>query len=904
MPDLRRIREIFERALQLAPPERPAFLADACGEDDDLRHEVERLLTGHDDLGDLFEPDESRAEPPASEAPAAARVIGAYRIVRELGHGGAGTVYLAVRHDDAFKHHVAIKLLNWGADRAELVRRFRHERQILASLEHPYVAKLLDGGSTPDGAPYLVMEYIDGVPIDVYCERHAASTAERLALFTTICAAVQFAHQNLVVHRDIKPSNILVTADGVPKLLDFGIAKLLDPAAFALTIDVTAADARPMTPEYASPEQVRGEPITTATDVYALGVLLFRLLTGRRPYSRTATDLASLARAICDEEPARPSTVVEPTDRLRRQLRGDLDAIVLKALRKEPERRYGSPAQLAEDIERHLATLPVRAGADTTRYRAGKFLRRHRAGVATAAVFVLLVSGSAVGFAWQARTIAQERDRAERAAAKAGAINDFLVRTLGAANPMTGTGRDVTVASALAGAVKTAPFAFAGDPEIEASVLDVVGKTYIELGRYDDAAPLLDRALTLRTKALGSGHPDVAESLNSKATVLRWRGAFGDADRLYRRALEAAGAASERPDLVAEIHQGLGLNFSQQGEEKDALASYERGLAIARNPRTRAELLSGVGISNRRLEHYPEAEASYREALDIQRRLLGPSHPEVGTLLNNLGTLMYASGRFDEAEAFDRQALAVRQAALGPDHPYVGNSLLNLAVVIERKDPAAASMLYRQAADITRAALGPDHPRLAQILRNWGVMLGNQRKWAEAIPRLREALRIRRVAFKEESRDVADALAKLGRALRDSGSLREGEALTRQALDVNVKVLGVDSEPVATSRKDLGSLLCASGHTAAGLALLTEAAAYYDRHPLVEPVGAAVARGELGECLTREKRFAEAEAPLLAAHAHMAKLGPDHRWSQQAARRLADLYTAWGRPADAAKYAR
>jgi serine/threonine-protein kinase len=903
MFDAERVRDIFDRVVQLAPDDRAEFLASACAGNQELRREIERLLSAYEDLGDIFEDDEP--EP---------TTIGAYRIVRELGRGGGGTVYLAARDDDEFKKAVAIKVLTPGPKSAELVRRFRGERQILASIEHPYIAKLLDGGSTADGRPYLVMEYIDGMPVDAHCEAKRLSTVDRLALFCKICEAVQFAHQNLVIHRDIKPGNILVTADGVPKLLDFGIAKLVDPTAFAVTMEVTQADARPMTPEFASPEQIRGEPITTASDVYSLGVLLYRLLTGQRPYRRTG-ELSELAKAICEEDPPRPSVAIggeEPDtqERLRRQLRGDLDNIVLKAIRKEPDRRYVSAEQLADDIQRHLTHLPVRAAADTVRYRVTKFVRRHRAGVATAAAFVMFVVIAAVMFAVQASVIAKERDRAEREAARAGAINDFLLRTLGAASPHAGTGRDVTLAAALSAAAATARHSFAGQPEIEAGLLNVVGMTFVELGRYEEAQGLLDRALVLRTEALGRNHLDVAESLESKATLLRWRGEFAESERLYREALRIVrGAPGDRRERTVQVLQGLGMNYSQRGDEKGALTVYTEALQLASaasiGERTRAELLGSAGVTHRRLENYAQAERLYREALEIQRRLLGPKHAEVGTLLNNLAALMNASGRYAEAEAINREALSVRQEALGRGHPLVANSMLNLAVALEnRGDMASAAALYEEAASIVRAALGPDHPRFAAILRNWGVLLANQGKPADAVPLLREALRIRRLAFKEDNREVADAMTALASALRHAGALSESEVLTRQALALNIRLLGAESEAVAVSRKDLAALLCAEGKVAPALELLEEASGFFARHPDVEPRSAAIVRREYGACLTKARRYPEAEAALLDAHSKLASLGPNHRIAKEAANRLAELYTAWGKPAEASRFAK
>src|SRR5262245_28756322 len=350
--------------------------------------------------------------------------VGPYRLIREIGRGGMGTVLLAVRSDDAFQKRVAIKVLRRGMDTDAIVGRFRHERQILASLEHPHIASLLDGGTTDDGLPYFVMEYVDGQLVTDYCDAKALDTTSRLELFRKICAAVQHAHQNLVIHRDIKPANVLVTSDGTPKLLDFGIAKLLNPDPGVQTLAATIAGSPLMTPEYASPEQVRGETVTTATDVYSLGVLLYELLTGRRPYDLPSRTPDEIQRVVCNSVPVRPSTVVThaassqstrdrpeidsertrppDADRLRRRLAGDLDNIVLKALAKEPSRRYASVDQFSEDIHRHLTGLPVIARKDTLGYRTAKFIRRNRAGVAAAALVVLALVAGLIGTAWQA----------------------------------------------------------------------------------------------------------------------------------------------------------------------------------------------------------------------------------------------------------------------------------------------------------------------------------------------------------------------------------------------------------------------------------------------------------------------------------------------------------------------
>ena len=440
----RLIEELFHSAIELPVNQRSDLLEGACGEDLSLRAEIEKLINGYDRAGSFIETpavlDETTIVLPEPEAePVNGLRLGAYEVIREIGRGGMGIVYLAERADAEFRKQVAIKLVLAGFDHQSIVQRFRTERQILAGLDHPNIARLLDGGTSDGGAPYFVMEYIEGQTIKEYCDSRHLTIIERLELFRTVCSAVHFAHQNLIVHRDIKPANILVTADGTAKLLDFGVAKLLSPIARAG--EITEATSRVMTPEYASPEQARGETITTASDVYSLGVLLYELLTGHRPYSLASRSLLDIIEAICKQEPARPSTAIarietssgtgggaavtitpeavskvrgsEP-QRLRRQLQGDLDNIVLKAMRKEPQRRYTSVEQFSEDIKRYFQRLPVIARQDTLSYRASKFIARHKTGVAAAALVIIALLTGAVTTLWQAQSARQERDKAEQ----------------------------------------------------------------------------------------------------------------------------------------------------------------------------------------------------------------------------------------------------------------------------------------------------------------------------------------------------------------------------------------------------------------------------------------------------------------------------------------------------------
>ncbi len=543
-PDLwARAKALFESALERPAAERHRYVEAAAEGDEALRAEVESLLSAHDAAeADSFIDQPAVALSPGlpTEPDWAGRLLGPYRIVGEIGRGGMGAVFRAVRDDDQYHKEVAIKVVMQGVDNDLVRERFRSERQILATFDHPNIARLLDGGSTDDGRPYLVMELVDGRPITLYARDRPLG--DRLALFRQVCSAVSDAHRKLVVHRDIKPGNILVGRDGVPRLLDFGIAKILEggPGGGA-----TGLLQRMMTPEYASPEQVRGEPITTASDVYSLGVVLYELVTGERPHRLAGRDLLDLAR-LHESDPTRPSSVVGPACgpdwvRLRRRLRGDLDTIILKALSREPERRYASVDLLAEDIERHLDGRPVLARPDTAVYRAGKFVRRHRAGVAAVAVLAVVAGAASWNLAVQARRVERERDRAQE-------VSRFLVRLFRVSSPSEARGNALTAREVLEEGVSRVRGDLSGRPDVRASLLQTLGTAYQRLGLGDAAAPLLQESLRLRSEIQEGETLDVAAALHELAGVLVVQGDLAGAERCYRRALSIRTQALGKDD--------------------------------------------------------------------------------------------------------------------------------------------------------------------------------------------------------------------------------------------------------------------------------------------------------------------------------------------------------------------
>jgi eukaryotic-like serine/threonine-protein kinase len=852
-----RIKEILAGALELEAPARAGFLAAACGADAALRREVESLLAEEASLGDfLTEPIFSlHGEPEPVEDPNLGRVVGSYRLVRRLGHGGMGTVYLGERADGHFEQQVAVKLIKRGMDSDEILRRFRDERQILATLVDDHVARLYDGGTTEDGLPYFVMEYVEGEPIDRYCDRRGLSIGERLRLFHAVCDAVHVAHQNLVVHRDLKPGNVLVTADGVPKLLDFGIAKLLTADGGAADAPTVLGAALPFTPGYASPEQMRGEPVTTASDVYSLGVLLYVLLTGRRPYDADTLRPDVWAQLICEQEPPKPSTAVRrplerPTAagepgaavaeappaeaspaaamrdgdrrRLRRRLTGDLDTIVMTAIAKDRRHRYGSAEQLAEDVRRHLEGLPVRARPLTLRYRAGKFVRRHGWGVGVAAAAVALLVGFAVTMTVQRNRTAVERDRAQR-------VTEFLVDSFEVSNPGHAKGEEITARAVLDQGAARIGAELAGQPLTEATLDDAMGRVYRNLGLFDQAKPLLEAALRLREAALGPDHPDTTTSRVHLSLVLRDLGDAAGAERLLREAIPAL-----------ERHR------SEPGGE----------LALSQGLHNLASLLADRG-------QYDEAEADFRRALAIKRRLLeGRSDADLATTLNSLGKLMNDRGRLDQAEPLFREALAVRRAVHGPIHPEVSTALNNLATLLaEKKDYREAGALYE------------------------------------------EDLALRRKLYGDDDSHVAVALNNLALLRQDEGDLAAAEPLFRQALAILEKTFGDAHPNVAVARRNLAALLAARGQPAACEEQARPALASLQAKFKPDHWRVADAESVLGGCLVGLGRLAEAEPLLVKGYEGVVKVqGDATSYARDARARLVALYEAWGRPDQAERY--
>lgn len=728
--------------------------------------------------------------------------VGPYRILREIGRGGMGAVYLAERDDEQYRMQVALKLVPLGMNSEHALRLFREERQILASLQHPHIARLLDGGVTADGLPWFAMEYVVGQPIDEYCDIHGLSVKARLELFCTACDAVQYAHRNLVVHRDLKPSNILVDEGGGVKLLDFGIAKLLARGDTSAKVPLTRAGVQMMTPEYASPEQLRGEPVLTASDVYSLGVLLYKLLTGRHPYSLSDVPPHEVARTVIQAQPERPSIVVSRAipgeifsgrvigargitpERLRRHLRGDLDTIVLKALRKEPERRYTSAHALAEDIRRHLTERPVSARPDTWGYRTGKFVRRHWVGAAVVTGLVLLlISFSTVTAVQsgriraQAENIARERDRGEQA-------SSFLMDLLSRADPYRAGGSTSTPREVLDTVAARAERELEHHPELRARMLASLGHTYWAQGHYEPARRLLESAVAIQREIQGEDHPDVAGTMNLLGLVMRQQGDFLAAEPLYRQVLATRRRhrGNSHPD-VARTLNGLALTLRNQGEYSEAETLLREALAIDEKHRVEdpvglAGTLNALGHVLREKGDLAAAESLYRKSLALRRTALGEEHPDVAHSLANVAIALRDQGDYAGAEPLFREALVRTRKILGDDHPDIGVTTGNLAELYRARDElVTAETLYREALRHERRVLRVGHHRIGITLEGLGSVLLERGDPAAAEPLLREALLIHRQALRAGHWKIAEAESILGTTLSELGRFEEAEPL-------------------------------------------------------------------------------------------------------------------------------
>jgi serine/threonine protein kinase/tetratricopeptide (TPR) repeat protein len=866
--------------------------------------------------------------------------IGPYRLLRRIGAGGMGEVWLAEQIRPVHRQ-VALKVIKAGMDTAHVVARFEAERQALAVMAHPAIAQVFDAGATPQGRPYFAMEYVSGEAITTYCNRNRLSTRQRIDLFLNVCDGVHHAHQKGIIHRDLKPSNILVTVRDdlpVPKIIDFGLAK-------ATTQHLTE---RPLftelgimigTPEYMSPEQAEttGLDIDTRTDVYALGVILYELLTGLLPFDAKALrekGLDEMRRTIRELDPPRPSTRLTtvaaatktaqsrgmPVVDLARQLRGDLDWITLRALEKDRTRRYGSVSDLAADLHRHLNNLPVLASPPGTVYRMSKFVRRHRVGVAVAATLIAVLVAFAATMGIQARRVARERDRANREAETAKAVNDFLQNDLLAqagasaqARPDIKPDPDLQVRTALDRAAARIEGKFEAQPLVEASIRTTIGKTYEDLGLYPEAEAHLARALDLRHRVLGEQDASHLTSMSDMAGLYVKEAKYEQADQLLSKSLEVSRRVlGEQHPQTLTIMSGLGRLYMMQGKHSEAEALYvkvldgRRRVVGEQHPDT-LESMDALASLYWRQGKYAQAEPVRAKVVELQRRVLGEEHPATLTSMNNLALLSSYQGKYAEAEAQFIHVLEIMRRVLGHDHLETMISAGNLGIVYFRQGRyAEAETLFTKVLEQKQRVLGAEHPETLTSMNNLGVLYRAEGKYSLAEPLYLRVMDVQRRVLGDEHPNMLLTMNGLALLYGLEGKNAQAELLYTKVLDTQRRVLGEEHPDTLRSITNLALLYLNGERYGQAEALLRTALNSYEK---IAPDGWERYNCEsmLGASLTGQQKYQEAEA--LVTHGYegmMQRKATIPAGSlpalDQAGQRIVRLYRSWGKAEKAAEW--
>ncbi len=911
--DWDRLRAVFHQVVDQPPDARQAYLLATCGDEPALYEEACDLLRSLGDAETFLEAPLAKLTPPEDDPLLSAsgelgsRRVGPYALEQYLGHGGMGAVFLASRADEAYHQQVAVKVVRPDLVTDELVERFRSERQILADLRHPHIAQLLDGGTTADGRPYLVMEYVEGKPIDRYCDERSLDLDDRLQLFVKVCRAVHVAHQNLIVHRDLKPANLMVTGDGEPKLLDFGVAKLLPAEGsverYGVPVGGATQGAAPMTLDYASPEQILHLPITTASDVYALGVVLCELLSGHRPLRMLGASPEELVEAAKSRVPPRCSALAVEGDaatvanlrgssvlRLRRRLEGDLDTVIAKALSKDPRRRYASAEDLAQDLERHARGLPVAARPDTIVYRAGKFLRRHRwpAAAACSGLVALLVFVA---------MLLLQRDEILKQKARSEATSEFLVSLFDLSNPESFhanpellelypehlRGQDVTARQLLDVGARQLAERLEGKLEVQSEMMSTMGWAYFHLGAYGRAREQLEQAIAIARARDGAQSLTVAAISVRLAAVHREQARFGHARRLLDRARDIANRTASGDTVNAEVLTGLAQLAARQGRFDEAeghlteALEQARSLYGARHPRVAASL-AVMGDLARERGWSAVGQGHYEEALAIYQEVYGDRHPRLAALHHDLGLVQVERGHFREAEASYERALTMQREIHGDRHPSIATTLHGLARLhYSERQYDEAMALAQEALALRRDIFGAEHPAVGLNLNLMGLIHGGQRRFDEAETFYRRALEVWRPFMDSEHVWIASAHNNLASALSAQQRFEESEAHYQQALAIYRTVYRRPHFQVATVLNNLGALARGRGQHDLAETRYREALAIQRQVLDADHPDLLTTLHNMAVVLLAAGRPAEAE-PLAreAAQTFAAKVGPDN----------------------------
>jgi serine/threonine protein kinase/tetratricopeptide (TPR) repeat protein len=857
------VKELLHQAMPLSSEERVRFLDEACSSDAALRAEVVSLLAAGEDVRTNFLQSMPHRADSVSTLEAGQVFAQRFHLVRKLGEGGMGQVWMA-EQTSPVRRQVALKLIKAGMYDEAVVQRFQSERQSLAIMDHPAIAKVFDAGATPQGQPYFVMEYVPGLPITEYCDQHKLGIRERLELFIQACEGVQHAHQKATIHRDLKPANILVVdVDGkpTPRIIDFGLAKATTPHVAGETM-FTQVGHFVGTPAYMSPEQADPavQDIDTRTDVYSLGVVLYVLLVGMLPFEtkpREKQPLNELLRKLREEEPPRPSSKVsadkdtsaaaalargtEPRQLLS-LLRGDLDWITMKALEKDRSRRYGAPSELAADLRRYLNHEPVVARPASATYRVQKYARRHRVGVGVAAVLVLLLAAFAVVEAVELRRITRERDRANRERDRAARITDFMTGMFKVSDPSEARGNSVTAREILDKASKDMGAGLAKDPEVQSQMMQVMASTYQNLGLYARAHELAQHALDSRRSLFGPDDPRTLESMAQLGWILDREGHYGDGEKLERQALEGErrilGSDDPRTietiDYLAGTLEGLG-----HYDEAEKLAREESQLSTRKLGPESAEALRAMNTLGGSLwnqARYAEADQEYRQMIVVARRVMGPDDPQTLSAMSNLATTLAEEGRLPEAVQMDREVLTEQRRVLGADHQKTTLTMDNLAALLVMEGHLAeAEKLSREVLAIRIRALGPDHPDTLSSKTNLAIDLFDEGHTKDAETMQREALASFTRVLGPDNPDTMACRTSVARTLNREGRYAEAEKLARSSFSVQLVALGPGHPQTLDSLQQLGRAMAYSHRYAEAVKLF---------HDVIEKQNAAKGQGD------------------------------------------------------------
>ena len=827
-----KIQSLFERALELNPSEKENFLQSECGDDKELFDEIASLLSADEKQHSIFSGSVADYLA-ASDATLEGKTFGNYRAIKMVGSGGMGSVYLAERGDGMFEQKVALKIVKPGMNSQEIITRFEEERQILARLQHPHIARLLDGGISELGLPYFTMEYVEGKPITEYCDDKNLTIEERLGLFRKVCEAVLFAHQNLVIHRDIKPNNILVMEDGTVKLLDFGIAKVFeedDDKKF-----LTRTGMRLMTPEYASPEQVKGEPVSTATDTYSLGLILYQLLTGFPPYELQSSSALEMERIICLTEPQKPSTMITKvslsgTDsskktnpkyilekrrttvsKLKKRIAGDLDNICLMAIRKEPKRRYSSIAQLITDIDNHLSGLPVTARKSTASYITKKFIQRHKVGAVVTSIAVIVLALVTVFYTIQLK---EERDRAQLEAKKSKRVSEFLAGIFQVSDPEQSKGDNITARELLDIGVRRIESELSDQPEVLANMLGVTGNVYKSLGLYDNAQVLLLKAFSINDSLLGSDSPETVKSLSDLAQLNFAMGDYQAAIEKLKEAIEKRiNIYGEKSLEAAESINDLAMVLREEGNYNEAAKLLNSSLSMRKkllSPKSQeiAQSLNNLAQLKVDMGEFEEAKKLFEESLQIKEENYSKIHPSVTETLGNLAFLLQRMGEYEKASELFNETLEIDKKLFGDLHPVVSTDLYNLASnTALMGNLKEAEKLYSEVLEFDKKLLGEDHPYIALDLNNLAGIYSDRGDYEKAEVLYNESLSLNKKIYGNEHPEVATSLSNLGVMYNRWKKYDLAESLLKSALDMRIKLLGENHPNSVTSLNIYASLL-------------------------------------------------------------------------------------------------